>query len=222
MGTEIIVSIASSLSNEFGGIIGAFCGGFIIFLFNILYRKVMKKRYYTRQNSVPDLVYTDLSIYQYLTELLLLTKADRAYVMQFHNGVFYLALNSQMKLSCTHEIVKPGISREQAGLQNLLISSMSTEINALIKHDVVKFTNKENTNTYFNRFLESHGITTSIAAVMRKENLIVGLVFIDYTDNDDIPMGNTAEPYNTLKDIAGKISFSLENKKRDKHGNFKK
>jgi hypothetical protein len=57
-----------------------------------------------------------------LTELMVQTKADRAFVVQFHNGTYYINKANQMKMSCTHEIVKEGISREQENLQDVILS----------------------------------------------------------------------------------------------------
>jgi len=66
----------------------------------------------------------DKNINSILTELRLKTKADRAQVFQFHNGVMFTSKNQMWKLTCTHEIVDT-VASTQDTLQNILSSCVT-------------------------------------------------------------------------------------------------
>ena len=46
-------------------------------------------------------------------------KADRVSIMSFHNGGEYYSGKSMQKISCSYEVVSPGISRSILDLQNI-------------------------------------------------------------------------------------------------------
>jgi hypothetical protein len=71
-------------------------------------------------------------IYTSLVELRALTDADRAYVFRFHNGMEFLPSHPAWKLSCTHEVVHPGVSYESGKLQGLLVSLIPNIIGAVL------------------------------------------------------------------------------------------
>lgn len=71
-------------------------------------------------------------IYNELVELRALTDADRAYVFRFHNGMEFLPSHPAWKVSCTHEVVKHGVTYESAKLQGILVSLIPKIISAVI------------------------------------------------------------------------------------------
>lgn len=58
--------------------------------------------------------------------------ADRISIFSFHNGGEYYAGKSMQKLSCSYEVVMPGVSRTQLDLQNIPVSACLTNIRPLI------------------------------------------------------------------------------------------
>lgn len=64
----------------------------------------------------------DVVLYDKLEEIRVHLGADRAYIVQYHNGAYYKSGQSMLKSSMTHEVAAPGISREIAGAQNLPMS----------------------------------------------------------------------------------------------------
>lgn len=57
-----------------------------------------------------------------LLELRVTTRADRAYLVQFHNGQVFTNQQPVWRMSCTHETCKTGISYEAKNLQSLMCS----------------------------------------------------------------------------------------------------
>ena len=79
-----------------------------------------------------DFVTQNRVIYRELTELRALIGADRAYVIQFHNGSEFLLSNPVWKLTCTHEVVRPGVTYEAGNMQGLLVSQVSDLISPIL------------------------------------------------------------------------------------------
>lgn len=69
-----------------------------------------------------DEVLKNREIYSELIALRALADSDRAYVFRFHNGVEFLPNNPAWKLSCTHEVVKHGVTYESPRLQGMFVS----------------------------------------------------------------------------------------------------
>ena len=61
-------------------------------------------------------------IYNEIVELRAITESDRAYVYRFHNGMEFLPSHPAWKITCTHEVVKHGVTYESPKLQGLLVS----------------------------------------------------------------------------------------------------
>jgi hypothetical protein len=61
-------------------------------------------------------------IYNELMELRFKSKADRSYVLRFHNGIEFLPSHPAWKISCTHEIVQHGVTYESSKMQGILVS----------------------------------------------------------------------------------------------------
>ena len=57
--------------------------------------------------------------------------ADRAYVLEFHNGGHYYSGRGQQKFSCTHEIAEEGISKECDQSQEHRVSNYHNYITIL-------------------------------------------------------------------------------------------
>lgn len=72
------------------------------------------------------------AIYTALIELRALADADRAYIIQFHNGHEFLLSDPVWKCSCTHEVVRPGVTYESVNIQDMLVSRMSDLVEPII------------------------------------------------------------------------------------------
>lgn len=71
-------------------------------------------------------------IYTELVGLRAVADADRAYVFRFHNGMEFLPSHPAWKLSCTHEVVKHGVTYESAKLQGVLVSLIPNIVNPVL------------------------------------------------------------------------------------------
>lgn len=69
-----------------------------------------------------------------LSEIRLETKADRVSIFSFHNGGEYYSGKSMQKLSCSYEVVTPGVSRQQIALQNIPVSACHVTLQHLMEN----------------------------------------------------------------------------------------
>ncbi len=170
-----------SIGNELGMLLAATIGGIIIYGINYLKDKIKERKSRIRE-SIPRLVENDVEVYKLLSELLIRTKASRAMVLQFHNGTHYVNAASQMKMSCTHEIVADGISKEAKNMQNMLVSQHATTVNDIISSDYTVLNVCNNDVEDFKQILRSQGVETAIYAPFSKGHDIEGFIGITYLD----------------------------------------
>jgi hypothetical protein len=111
------------------------------------------------------------------------TCADRAYILEFHNGEQYFSGRGQQKLSCTYEIVGDGISVECQSLQNLRISNLHGLMNSISREKTFECVNvsefKEDFS--FRSFLAQKGVKSMFARPIKTLNgKIIGVICIEY------------------------------------------
>ena len=122
------------------------------------------------------------NIYTALNFLMEEMSADRAYVLQFHNGSHYISGRSQQKFSCTHEVVDRGISRESEFSQNHIVSNYHTYIDELVSNGCFAFTNPDEVMDHaFASLMKTKGIKSIYNIPIKTLNgQIIGILGVDY------------------------------------------
>lgn len=193
--------VASYLGAALAGVAGYWCSKAL--------RSYKDWRKYKNNVSIPKLLSKDIGVYKYLTELLVQTNADRAYVLLFHNGVFYINKGSHMKVSCTHEIVRTGVSREQDSIQEKLASKFAEQITQIIQENVSVTKIDPDNNSYFHQMKRSQGVDTVISAVMRDGEIIEGVISVNYLAGNEVPDTTLEDRKHLVKEAAETVGFLL-------------
>ena len=122
------------------------------------------------------------NVYTALEYVLDETKADRAYVFEFHNGEHYFSGRGQQKFSCTYEVVQRGISSEASRSQNYRVSNFHHYINSLIEDEKFMHENINNIEDYsFLKLLEQKGVSSIYNIPLKTLNgKIIGFIGVDY------------------------------------------
>ena len=109
-------------------------------------------------------------------------KADRSYVLQFHNGGHYYSGRGQQKFSCTHEVVNEGISAEHINSQDHRISTCHLYIQSLIEGEKFSYSDiGEINDPGFLRILENKGVKSILNVPIKTLNgKIIGILGIDF------------------------------------------
>jgi len=108
--------------------------------------------------------------------------ADRAYVLEFHNGSHYYSGRGQKKFSCTHETVEEGISHQCNSSQEYRVSNYHGYITELIDKEYFAYRDCEKiSDKNFQNVLSRSG-TLSIFNVPIKtlNGKIIGILGVDY------------------------------------------
>ena len=108
--------------------------------------------------------------------------ADRAYVLEFHNGGHYYSGRGQQKFSCTHEIAEEGISKECGKSQEHRVSNYHNYINELIQDKDYKYVNiNDISDSSFLSLLNRSGVESIYNIPIKTLNgKIIGILGVDY------------------------------------------
>lgn len=129
------------------------------------------------------------SIVTALEYVLAETEADRAYVLEFHNGEHYFSGRSQQKLSCTYEVVSEGISSECHKIQNVRTSNFHGLTKDIASEKTFKCPNLEKytDDITFKSFLEDKGVKSMFARPIKTLNgKILGIIILDYVKENRV------------------------------------
>jgi len=125
------------------------------------------------------------------------TKADRVWVMQFHNGgTFYPTGKSVQKFSMFYETVNPSVFSIQSSFQNIPVSLFSKSINQLLENDIIAIPDFKNDllDTYGLKYIaEENGCKSAyLFAVKTIDGKFMGVLGVEYVkkkhdfDQEDI------------------------------------
>jgi len=108
--------------------------------------------------------------------------ADRAYVLEFHNGIHYFSGRSQQKFSCSYEIVQEGISTECQSSQDHKISTYHSYISELVNEEKFEYTDIKTIEDHvFSGLLRHKGVKSIYNVPIKTLNgKIIGILGVDY------------------------------------------
>jgi len=114
------------------------------------------------------------------------TKADRVWVMQFHNGgTFYPTGKSIQKFSMFYETVSQDTYSVQSQFQNIPVSLFSKSINHLLEDDIISIPDfkDETVATYgLKHIADENGCKSAyLFAVKTIEGKFIGTLGVEYT-----------------------------------------
>jgi len=201
---EFWILIGSGIGLALGAVLLTLIGMLRECLFNLIPKMVARLGSYPAKKDAEQ----NHKIYTELVELRVLTDADRSYVIRFHNGSEFLPDNPRWKVSCTHEIVRSGVTYESSKLQEILVSRIYNIVDSVItgnsrqgvkvldcatcrlkpacqkenKHIVVIQTDELESS--FGRFMmESHNVKTVVQVGIVDNGGVIGIVGVDFCDN---------------------------------------
>ena len=136
----------------------------------------------TKADSIVNETIQNANVYTALDFLLEESGADRAYVMEFHNGDHYFSGRGQQKFSCTYETVRKGISSECSNSQNHRISNYHHYISVAVNEGVFALEQIEDTeDVSFKALLKEKGVQSVLNVPLKTLNgKIIGLIGVDY------------------------------------------
>lgn len=130
---------------------------------------------------------THSRIHEFLTEIRVKMGADRASVLQFHNGGKFLDGSSVKKFSLTHESCVVGVSESMDLRQNLLASMFVEALEHLSKDDPTIEATSSLHDSHFKRHLEAnHSLVFSLVPIKDIRGvLVIGFLLVEWCNWDN-------------------------------------
>ena len=173
--TEIIVAIISAAATITCTILGKFA---------------IDKRKAAKKDPIMQDVENNENIEICLGYILDQMGADRSYIMQFHNGGYYVSGKSQQKFSCTHEVSSAGTSRECQDSQNHLISNYHNYIcNIMTNQEYCYEDSSEIEDHAFKNVIMSKGVLSIYNIPLKTlEGKVIGILGLDFVKKQASPI----------------------------------
>jgi hypothetical protein len=137
-------------------------------------------------SAKPDLKHSH--IHEMLTSLRINMDADRVQIGQFHNGGRFLEGSPMKRFSVSHESCSPGVSMEYPYLQNVL-TTIFWDMIEMVKEDdsKIRLTKTLTEESSLRVYNESKNIDAFIILPLRKQELYVGFVRVEWNDKNNVP-----------------------------------
>ena len=184
------------------GFISGLLGALVFFIKKIL-DKVADKLFEPK-DQVLEILNVGKLVKDSLESLRTEWNADRASIVQFHNGGYFSSGESMQKLTITHEEIGPGVYPLCNVLKNVSLTS------ALWVADILEgkaISNVEEIQDVISRtFLEEFGIKSIIGCPLKKNDKLVGMVMLHWTNTHATFSGESAK---TLADQCKSIPTLL-------------
>jgi hypothetical protein len=138
--------------------------------------------------------------------------ADRAYVLEFHNGSHYYSGRGQKKFSCTHEIVEEGISYQCNNSQEHRVSNYHGYITELIKKDFFGYADCDEVadKNFLNLLIKSGTQSIFNVPIKTLNGKIIGILGVDYVKSKKSNERSDEKDFNFMRQqsriIAGYLS----------------
>jgi hypothetical protein len=151
------------------------------------------------------------NVYTALRYIMQEMKADRGYVLEFHNGEIYFSGRGQQKFSCTHEIVEEGISPEAQNSQNHRVSNYHNYINDIITNGCYIYPDIHTIQDQsFYQMISRKGIQSIYNIPIKTlDGKIIGILGVDYVKNKMPYEGESDETFAFMRRQARIISGYL-------------
>lgn len=220
MDSQILLGIVNGLSSlvkDADYISLAMLGGTAFIIYECATLSTYLKRVATRKTKkfakdFPSLIDMNSRVLTKLRHAKSELNADRVAVVQFHNGCQNLSGIDFVKMSCTHEAVRPGLKPAQADFLNLPVSAFSYLTNAAFGVEPKVIMNIErlrkfDMSTY--TLLKSHkAVSFALIPLVSDNQDVFGFIIVEFCKiREDI----TSDDFQfLLKTYAEKIATLLD------------
>jgi hypothetical protein len=180
---SLIHSMQSSLQKEIFYVVMLIClwivtdtiGKIRKFLENRKKKKTAKFEYsLAKHNKIESTLY----------DLLYAADADRVYLAQLHNGEITSAKMHMYKVSVSHEVCRPGVSREKDSIKNIQVQDHLKAMNILVRKDIIAVDDVGGLQPNLTRaLLQSLNVSSGLYMAIRdREQTMVGFLALEFVD----------------------------------------
>lgn len=171
------------------------------------WRKVVS---YRRNRMMIKSITTDMMIKTLLIEMRISALADRAIVMQIHNGMDFVNSHfHKFYASCTFEAAMPGLTLEREKFQRLPLSLFGTAIINLLDREVLAIEEvKKSENSGFRSLVTNYDVKNIfLIKLTNRINKFTGFIVLYYSDMSKYE--ESSKKLDLIQDIKQRISNNL-------------
>lgn len=121
-------------------------------------------------------------VQELITTLRCQTGADRVQILQFHNGGKFLDGSPMKRISVTHESCKNGVAYEYRYMQAVLATLLWEKIELVKKNEPTIHLVRNLADSTMKTYCKSTGTEAFAVLPIRKDNLVIGFVCMDWLD----------------------------------------
>lgn len=123
----------------------------------------------------------DIRINQLLHDLLHETGSDRAWIFKFHNGGHLVGGVPFRKTSMSHEVVRPGVSRELETMKDIPLSAIPDAIELVVQNEhAFEIETKKIQEGFFKAVTERQATQFMVWKRLMYHGAPIGIIGIDY------------------------------------------
>jgi len=210
---DSVTSAVSNFWNEFVIAVSSFIAAAII---QISIKVSKRIRRWLKYNALPEQISTALNVNTLLTEAKLATGADRAYVYQFSNGTYYSNDVSQLNMTCTHEVVREGVTTIGPQKAEILVTQLPHLFHKLVQGDSMVMRTDDLHDYHWKQMLKDRGTVIFRAIpILNSRSQLEGWMGLDFlAPHDDLfahidENGEVDNSQTDLVKIAQRIGHTL-------------
>lgn len=167
--------IRTSLIGFISGVLGAV----VIFIKKIL--DSIADKLFESKDKVIETLNAGKLVKDSLESLRVQWVADRASIIQFHNGGFFSNGESMQKFTITHEEISPGVNPLCNVLKNIPLTS-ALWIGDIINGGVIAKVN-DMQDVISRTFFDEFGIKSIIGCPLKRNDKVIGMVLLQWVNN---------------------------------------
>lgn len=153
-------------------------------------------------------------IYECLSSIRTIAKAERAILGQFHNGIYWASGLPWLQITATHEVTAPGVTKVSKDIKSIPIERLGKEIKSMMETDIIIVDIKDAPEGC-DRYLHSIGCNRILEALVYSgKGKPIGILSVQYNRQSNLPDLNKEEREEIVQAIAVLGSVMNENPKR--------
>jgi len=162
------------------GFVSGLLGALVIFIKRILDK--VADRLFEPKDKVLEALNVGKLVKDSLESLRTEWNADRASIVQFHNGGYFSNGESMQKLTITHEEIGPGVNPLCNVIKNVPLTNALWVGDLLQGKSIAKVDNIQ--DVISRTFLEEFGVKSIIGCALKKNDKVIGMVMLHWTNHN--------------------------------------
>jgi len=165
--------------------------------------------------SVKKTVGDITQVVERLAELRAHMGAERAYVLQFHNGCYFVNGSPILRMSCTHESVAPGVAPIKNHSKDIMVNHVLEAVSFLSEFERGSLPAVRQVSSiadcFYKSVVVSQGAETIVQYPLYKNTQVIGMLVVDFHESTTPTKSLLAG----MRDLAPQVEYLVNNSKEE-------